>query len=562
MSKASRIRRREFLGRAAATIAAPLCLSAGTLGLSGCRRPGANERVTVGLIGLGGQGFDNLRQFLRLADVQVVAVCDVEPLHYRDNPWKEGPAYGREPAQAHVEGHYAEQQKSGTYSGCAALVDFRALCARPDIDAVVVSTPDHWHALSALEALRNGKDVYGEKPLTHWFQEAAVLCDEVAHRKAIFQTGSQQRSMADLSPRRRDRSQWPLGAHRARRSRPPRRLRKTDGRRHDHRARGKLELRIVDRPRTLLPFMRARHHRWWRGNRAYGGGTLMDWIGHHNDIAEWGLGPDGAKLARVEAVDWKFPETDIYDTPVHFDIHCQYVGGVETSISDRHEQGTKWIGERGWLFVTRSYISASDPRWAAADFQPGEFHVEPSTGHHRNFIDGVKSRRPAIAPPEVAWQSITPGFLGYLSQGLGRPCAGMQRVARSSTIPRPMRNCGRSNIARRGSCNRGSARLLPGRDASTLLGGRSSAPPGEPLISAPLSRRFLTWPARFRAGPPELVRCRMPIAGISVSRAIMAGAALVTGLTVASAALARRQRPRHHHRSSHIRHYAKRRSTR
>ena len=127
MSKASRIRRREFLGRAAATIAAPLCLSAGTLGLSGCRRPGANERVTVGLIGLGGQGFDNLRQFLRLADVQVVAVCDVEPLHYRDNPWKEGPAYGREPAQAHVEGHYAEQQKSGTYSGCAALVDFRVV---------------------------------------------------------------------------------------------------------------------------------------------------------------------------------------------------------------------------------------------------------------------------------------------------------------------------------------------------------------------------------------------------------------------------------------------------
>ncbi len=381
----------------------------------------------MGLIGLGGQGFDNLRQFFRLADVQVVAVCDVEPLHYRDNPWKEGPAYGREPAQAHVERHYAEQQKSGTYTGCAAIVDFRELCARPDIDAVVVSTPDHWHALSALEALRSGKDVYGEKPLTHLFQEAAVLCDEVAQRKAIFQTGSQQRSM----PVFRRAVEIVRNGHLGRVERIevglPNGYDKPMGDAMITQPPENSNYELWTGPATLLPYMRARHHRWWRGHRAYGGGTLMDWIGHHNDIAEWGLGPE-AKLARVEAVDWKFPETDIYNTPVPFDIRCQYASGVESSISDRHAQGTKWIGERGWLFVTRSYISASDPRWAAADFQPGDFHVEPSSGHHRNFIDGVKTRRPPIAPARGRL-AIDHPRLSRLSLAKFRPPAALGRDA-------------------------------------------------------------------------------------------------------------------------------------
>ncbi len=421
MQRPSRIARRQFLGRGAAAFATPLLVSTGVLGLPGCRRPSPNERVTVGLVGLGMQGFDNLRQLLRLPDVQVVAVCDVDSLHYRDNPWGEGPAYGREPAQAHVEKHYAAAQKSGTFSGCVALADFRELCGRADLDAVVVSTPDHWHALCALEALRNGKDVYGEKPLTHFFDEARVLCDEVARRKAVFQTGTQQRSMpvfrraveivrnGHLGRIQRievglpDGYEKPMGDDKV--EPPP-----------EH-----LDYELWTGPAPLLPYMRARNHRWWRGNRAYGGGTLMDWIGHHNDIAEWGLAADEAKLERVEAVGWTFPETDIYDTPVHFEILCRYSGGVESSISDRHKQGTKWIGERGSLFVTRSLIEASDSRWQSPDFETGSFKVPASTGHHRNFIDGVKSRVPCIAPPAVAWQSITPGFLGYVSHNLGRP---------------------------------------------------------------------------------------------------------------------------------------------
>ena len=193
MSTASGVSRRQFLSCSAAALGVPVLLSSRAQART--RRPVASERVTVGLIGLGAQGFDNLRQFLRLADVQVMAVCDVDPLHYRDNAWGQGLPYGREPAKEAVERHYAGQQKSGTYTGCTTLADFRDLCARPDLDAVVISTPDHWHALCALEAMRQGKDIYCEKPVTHFFREGELLVEEVSRRQAVFQTGSQQRSM-------------------------------------------------------------------------------------------------------------------------------------------------------------------------------------------------------------------------------------------------------------------------------------------------------------------------------------------------------------------------------
>ena len=418
VEKRPRISRRTFLARGAAIVAAPLVVSTAARGRA--RRPPPSERITVGCVGMGAQGFDNMRQFLRLADVQVVAVCDVDRWHYRDNGWKEGLPYGREPAREAVELKYAEAKKSGTFQGCAAVTDFRELCAMPDIDAVVVSTPDHWHALCAREALRGGKDVYGEKPLTHLFREGELLCAEVAQRKAVFQTGSQQRSI----PVFRRAVEIVRNGHLGKIGRVevglPDGYSKPMGDATVAQAPADLDYELWTGPAPLLPYMRARHHRWWRGNRAYGGGTLMDWIGHHNDIAEWGLGPEQSRLARVEAVGWTFPETDLYDTPVHYEIRAQYTGGVESSISDRHETGTKWIGERGWLFVTRTIIEASDPRWAKADFQPGRVQVEPSAGHHRNFIDCVKERRACVAPPAVALRSITPGFLGYVSQSLGR----------------------------------------------------------------------------------------------------------------------------------------------
>jgi predicted dehydrogenase len=173
-------------------------------------------------------------------------------------------------------------------------------------------------------------------------------------------------------------------------------------------------------PAPVLPFMRARHHRWWRGHRAYGGGVLMDWIGHHNDITHWALGMDHRGPRSVEAVGWTFPDTAVYNTPHQYEIRCEYEGGVTTSISSRHGIGSKFIGDEGWIYVRRGKLEASDPRLAKLDFECGPKQVYRSENHTRNFLDCVRARKECIASADIAHRSITPGHLGYVSQALGR----------------------------------------------------------------------------------------------------------------------------------------------
>jgi predicted dehydrogenase len=175
----------------AAAIAVPTIVSASAIGRD---RPAPSERVTLGLVGFGGRGSQVLRDFLKHDDGQVVAVCDVQDRHHRELAPGKAPELGREAGKRMVEQHYAAARTSGQYRGCQALADYRELCGRDDIDAVIVATPDHWHALQAIEALRRGKDVYCEKPMTHFFAEGLALCQEAAARKAVVQVGSQQRS--------------------------------------------------------------------------------------------------------------------------------------------------------------------------------------------------------------------------------------------------------------------------------------------------------------------------------------------------------------------------------
>jgi predicted dehydrogenase len=149
--------RREFL-KQTAVLAAPLIVPASVLGRQD--KPAPNSRITLGVIGTGNQGFNDMRGFLGDSRVQIVAVCDVN---------REGPGYwngavaGREPGRRLVEQHYAEAKKSGSYKGCDAYVDFRELLARKDIDAVLICTPDHWHAIPTILAAKAGKDIYGDE---------------------------------------------------------------------------------------------------------------------------------------------------------------------------------------------------------------------------------------------------------------------------------------------------------------------------------------------------------------------------------------------------------------
>ncbi len=409
--------RRQFLRSAAGAVLAPVIVPARVLGGGGELAP--SEKITLGLIGNGGRGEYLINWFLKEPDARIVAVCDVDRLHYRDRKWGNNNPHGREAGKAAVDAHYGDH-------GCAMYADYRELCAREDIDAVLVATPDHWHALNVLEALRQGKDVYGEKPVTHLFAEGRAICREVAERGAVFQVGSQQRSEANfhqavelvrngvLGKIRRVEVGLPAGYATPQRDEtfavveePP-----------DH-----LDYDFWCGPAPKLPYMRARHHRHWRWHRAYGGGQIMDWIGHHFDIAQWGLGRETGGPVLVEARGFTWPETDLYDTAVEFEIRCEYDDGTEALVSSSLRMGTKWIGEDGWVWVDREKIESSKTEWACPDFGRGPWMAYDmrERNHYGNFLDCVKSRKPTVAPAEVGHRSVTPGHLAHISAALGRP---------------------------------------------------------------------------------------------------------------------------------------------
>ena len=417
--KKTALNRRAFTQAALTGLVAPFIVPARAWGKT---EVAPSERVNVGIIGLGGIGMGHVGRFLRAREAHIVAVCDVHKLHYRDMDWEKRTPCGRDAAKELVERYFAKEMEQGTYKGCATYNDFRELCARDDIDAVVIATPDHWHARITMEALRQGKDVYCEKPVTHLFAEARTIIEEVQQRKAIFQTGSQQRSSKNFR----------LGVELVRNGHLGKITHMEVGLPQGH-AQAQGDTTLTDAPADLdydlwcgpsekLPYMRARHHRWWRFHRAYGGGNIMDWIGHHNDIAHWGIGMEESGPVEVAAHgEWVWPTFTGYNTPVHYDIRCRFEDGCTSSISDQHRNGVKWIGEDGWLWMDRRNAESSNPALLERGFDPGPIKVYESKDHVRNFIEGIKTRKECVAPPHIAHRSITPGYLGYIAQELGRP---------------------------------------------------------------------------------------------------------------------------------------------
>lgn len=398
--------RRHFLKTATSAAIAPLFLPN--------RARGANDKINLGVVGCGAQGTSNLLNFLKLDDIRVVAVCDVDKFHYREHTTRHGKAYGLDPAKLTVEQHYGGNSKCDTTS------DFREICSRDDIDAVLVATPDHWHALATLEAVRNGKDVYCEKPVTHTFAEGQAVVAEVAKQKAIFQVGSQQRSEANFRNAVNIVRNGLIGAVKKVEVGLPGGYGETVSSTEAEEPPKQLDYDFWCGPAPVMPYMRARHHRWWRGHTNYGGGTLMDWIGHHNDIAHWGLGIDGSGPVSVVAEGWTESALDCYDTPLDYSIRSEYAGGIEVGISSKNTMGTKWIGENGWVYVTRGKLEASNPAWLAKGFSAGDFEAYQSPGHHKNFAESIRNRKPCICAAETGHRSITPGHLGYVSNQLGR----------------------------------------------------------------------------------------------------------------------------------------------
>ena len=327
-------------------------------------------KVVIGVIGVGGMGLANLDAFLGMDDVVVKAVCDVNVRKMRL-------------VKARVDEHCGN-------CDCEAISDFRVVCARHDMDAVVIAAPDYLHAQIGLEALRCGKDVYGETPFTHTFEEGRLLSDAVRRHGRVWQAGNGQRA----EPRFRR----AVAAVRS------------------------SALGCVERVEIGLPGggrgpvcggegcgIPDFH---WRWIRAFGGGPLAEGIGLYGDTALWGAGRSDEPLS-VEGCG-EFPHDGPYDTATAFRFRCMYRDGMELSVADggRFENGigVRWIGRNGaWVWVTNGALEASSPDLLAS---VKEWPLESCAGLQRDFIECVKTRRAPLASAESARLAAALGQLG------------------------------------------------------------------------------------------------------------------------------------------------------
>ncbi len=366
------------------------------------RRHAPGNRIVMACIGVGGQGSANMNVFLGQPDTQVVAVCDVDKGHANS-------------AKETVDRHYNN-------SDCATYSDFRELLARDDIDAISMATPDHWHSITAITALNAGIDMYGEKPLAHCLMEGRAIADAQVRNGRIWQTGSWQRSQ----------SHFRFACELVRNGRIGKVTRIEVGLPTGS---GIGPVEFKDPPPELdydfwlgpsrwAPYCDQRTHWNWRWQLDYGGGQLMDWIGHHADIADWGMGWDTTGPIEIEGKG-DYPAEGIWDAATTYYFVAKYRGGVEMHVANGGNQdirgGTKWIGENGhWVWVDRGGLEANPAGLLQERIGPDEIQLFRSPGHHREFLDCVKSRHPTITPAETAHRSASIGHLGQIAMRLGR----------------------------------------------------------------------------------------------------------------------------------------------
>jgi predicted dehydrogenase len=402
MNTAFPLTRREFLATSAAGLAAPLVLTP-SLRATDRQGQGPNGRITLGFIGVGIMSRGHLRSFLGNSGVQVVAVCDV----HRQR---------RENAVDIVHQAYAAQRRAGTYRGCAAFTDFRELLARTDIDAVVIGTPDHWHAIPAILAARARKDVYCEKPLSLTIAEGRAMFRTAREHNIVFQTGSQQRT--EFNGYFRKAVEYVRSGR--------------IGRVHTVRVGVGGPARPCDLPteptpegvdwelwngpapargfnHILCPTDIHNHFPAWRNYREYAGGALSDMGAHHFDIAQWALGMDHTAPPEIYP-----PERG--DSGLRF----VYANGVE--MIHGGPSGCTFEGTEGRIYVDRSRLESTPESILREPLGPRDFHLPSAPSNHRqDWLDCVRARRRPVADVEIGARSAQVCQLGNIAYQLRRP---------------------------------------------------------------------------------------------------------------------------------------------
>ncbi len=396
----NRLSRRDFLRSSAAMAAAPMIVPASVFGTQDKAAP--SKRLTLGFIGCGTMNYGHLRRAQGMAEVQIVAVCDVDKSRRDFFAKKTDDAYS----------------KDTTHKGVAVYNEFEEIINRKDIDAVVIATPDHWHTLLSVLAMKAGKDVYCEKPLTLTIHEAKLMIDAARKYQRVLQTGSQQRSDWEFQ----------VAINMVQKG-----------------AIGKVKQVIVDvggpskpcdlaeepmepgldwdrwlgpapkRPFNSILSPRGVHTHFpaWRNYREYSGGMMTDWGAHHFDITQAVLGMDQA--GPVEIIPPEDPSKGV-------GVKYVYANGVE--VIHGKSGGVKIIGSEGEILVNRGKLESTPAsltqkyrgeKGLKAPSGPDEFLPAKPVGHFKNWLECIKTRQKPIADVEIGARSVTVCHLGNLA---------------------------------------------------------------------------------------------------------------------------------------------------
>ncbi len=434
MSAARQTRRRflttSLLGSAGA-IVAPVFLP--KTYLFGAQTP-PSRRINVAQIGCGRMGTEDMRGTMAHTDLcRIVAVCDLDSKRLSA-------------ARASVEAFYKGKGESAV--DVKAYRDFREVLARRDIDAVIVTPPDHWHAIVAVEAALAGKDLYVQKPVTYDVREAKVLRQVVRAKQRILQTGSQQRSSKPWDTFRvateavrngrigqvkvvkigigQDR---PKGAAPATQPVP-----------------ANLDYETWLGPAPQQPYMEDRVHPQtslgrpgWITTEDFGLGMITNWGAHHIDIAHWGL---GLELGGPEKLEGRatFMTNDVWTVHHTYHVEMAYPGGIQVILDQTFPNGIRFEGTEGWVFCARgsaqvtssdpgaarpgerrTALEASDPKILTSPLPAGAIRWAASEDHYRNWLEAVAKRQDPIAPIDQSARSLEACAAAWIAMKLGRP---------------------------------------------------------------------------------------------------------------------------------------------
>jgi len=386
--------RRGFIKTLTAGAAIPAIVPSSALGLAGSVAP--SDRIAMGFIGTGGRMNALFGGFLPQKDVQAIAVAD--------------PRDAARQAAA----------KRTKVDPKASYRDFRELVARDDIDAVAVASPDHWHVPLSIAAIKNGKDVYCEKPLSNTISEGRILVDTVKRYGAVFQHGTQLHSMRTVhqacqlvrNGRIGELKRIVIGSPPGKRTALPQPEAVPDSVDYD----------LWQGPAPLREYNSTVVNRvgWYFISDYSQSGWIAGFGVHDIDIAQWAIGMGRTGPVEIEGRG-VFPTDGLYDTVMTYELQFTYPNGTKLLMTDtsRNRHGVTFEGGEGKVY-TRYAIETQPTALARAEFSPGDILLEKSPGHQRNFLDCVKSRQEPVTSAEIAHRATSTALLGGIAVKLGR----------------------------------------------------------------------------------------------------------------------------------------------